>query len=101
MGEVLGALQAWYAAHCDGDWEQEFGVTIGTLEDGCWELRVDIVGTSLAGSELARDRTARTPADWLEVWCDGYTFRAVGGPENLGELLAAFARFAERSPAPV
>ena len=46
MGEVLGALQAWYAAHCDGDWEQEFGVTIGTMQDAGWELRVDLVGTS-------------------------------------------------------
>jgi Immunity protein 53 len=97
MGEVLGALQAWYAAHCDGDWEKEFGVSIGTLEDSGWELRVDLVGTSLEGSELTRERTARTPADWCEVWCDGYTFRAVGGVENLADLLAAFSQFAELS----
>jgi Immunity protein 53 len=101
MGEVLGALQAWYAAHCNGEWEKEFGVSIATLEDSAWELRVDLVGTSLAGSELERERAARTPDDWCEAWCDGYTFRAVGGPENLDDLLAAFARFAELSPARV
>ena len=100
MGEVLGALQAWYAAHCDGDWEQEFGVTIGTVQDAGWELRVDLVGTSLAGSELPRERTARTPADWCEIWCDGYTFRAAGGLDNLSELVEAFCHFAELSIAP-
>ena len=45
-------LRAWYAAQCNGDWEQEYGVTIGTLEDSGWQLRVDLVGTALAGAEL-------------------------------------------------
>ncbi len=49
MGEGLGALQAWFAAHCDGNWEQEYGVTIGTVEDPGWELRIDLVGTPARG----------------------------------------------------
>lgn len=95
-GETLAALEAWYAAYCDGNWEQEYGVTIATSEIAGWELRVDLVGTTLLGNELARERSARSPDDWLEVWCDGYTFRATGGVENLRELLSAFARFANR-----
>ncbi len=94
MGEVLGALQAWYAAQCDNAWEREFGISIGTHEASGWAVRVDLVRTSLEGRELARDRTVRTLADWIEVSCDGYTFNAVGGADNLNELLAAFARFA-------
>jgi hypothetical protein len=35
------------------------------------------------------------------VGCDGYTFHAVGGPQNLDELLGSFVSFAERHSAPV
>lgn len=95
-GGRLDALQAWYAAQCDGDWESRFGVTIATTEASSWELRVDLAGTSLEGHELVRDRVARTPDDWLEIWCDGFTFRGAGGVDNLDELVAAFFDFASR-----
>jgi hypothetical protein len=98
---MLDALQAWFVAHCDGNWEQEYGVTIGTVEDPGWEVRIDVVGTALAGSVIPRERTARAPEDWFEVWCDGYTFHAVGGPQNLDELLGSFVSFAERHSAHV
>jgi Immunity protein 53 len=101
MGVGLGALQAWFAAHCDGNWEQEYGVTIQTVEEPGWELRVDLVGTSLEGIVLAREGVARADEDWSEVWCDGYTFHAVGGPHNLDELLGSFVSFAELHSAAV
>jgi Immunity protein 53 len=97
---MLEALEAWYASHCDGIWEQEFGVSISTCEVAGWELRVDLVNTTIAGHELARERAARSPDDWLEVWCDGYTFRAAGGVANLRDMLAAFSSFVERVQAP-
>ena len=101
MGEGLGALQAWFAAHCDGNWEQEYGVTIGTVEDPGWELRIDLVGTRLEGSVLVREGTERSAEDWCEAWCDGYTFHAVGGTHNLDELLGTFVTFTERQSAPI
>jgi hypothetical protein len=100
VGKDLGALQAWYGAQCNGDWEQRYGVTISTLEESGWQLRVDLVGTSLEGCEVPRDLTVRAEGDWLEIWSDGYTFSANGGPANLSELLAEFAGFAERSGVP-
>jgi Immunity protein 53 len=101
MGAGLGALQAWFAAHCDGNWEQEYGVTIQTVEEPGWELRVDLVGTPLEGIVLAREGVARADEDWCQVWCDGYTFHAVGGPHNLDELLGSFVSFAELHSAAV
>jgi Immunity protein 53 len=34
-------LQVWYLAQCDGDWEHRHGVTIGTLDNPGWSLRID------------------------------------------------------------
>jgi hypothetical protein len=99
VGEDLGPLQAWYAAQCNGEWERQYGVTVSTLEEAGWQLRVDLVGTRLEGAELARDLTVRAEGDWLEVWSDGFTFNANGGAANLSELLAEFVGFAERVPA--
>jgi hypothetical protein len=90
---MLDQLGAWYAAQCDGEWEHQYGVTIGTIEVSGWHLRVDLVGTPLAGDEHARELIARSEKNWVEVWSDGYTFNATGGADNLGELLEAFSRF--------
>ena len=92
---ALEALQAWYAAQCDGDWETRYGVMLSTSETSGWELRIDLVGTGLEGRELGRVRTAHTPGDWFEAWCDGYTFRAAGGVDSLEQLLEAFFDFSE------
>jgi hypothetical protein len=101
MGDGLGALQAWFAARCDGNWEQEYGVTIQTVEEPGWELRVDLVGTPLQGVVLAREGVTRDDEDWCEAWSDGYTFHAVGGPHNLDDLVGSFLSFAERRSAAV
>ena len=92
---ALGALQSWYAAQCDGDWETRYGVMLSTTETSGWELRIDLVGTELEGRELGRIRAAHTPGDWFEAWCDGYTFRAAGGVESLDQLLEAFFDFSK------
>ena len=97
---MLDRLGAWYAGQCDGEWESEYGVTIATQEDGSWLLRVDLVGTPLAGDELGRDLVARSERDWVEVWSDGFTFTAAGGTNNLGEVLAAFSEFADSRVTP-
>ena len=97
---MLDRLGTWYATQCDGEWEREYGITLGTQEHGGWHLRVDLVGTDLAGDELSRDLVARGEHDWVEAWSDGFTFDAMGGPGNLGELLDAFSRFAESRVAP-
>ena len=99
MGEGLGALQAWFAAHCDGNWEQEYGVTIGTVEEPGWERAS--ISSERGSGKRAGVRVRSAVGDWCEAWCDGYTFHAVGGTHNLDELLGTFVTFAERQSAPI
>jgi hypothetical protein len=30
---ILPKLQTWYTEECNGDWEHQFGVDIGTLDN--------------------------------------------------------------------
>jgi hypothetical protein len=92
--DQLERLQSWYAARCDGDWEHEFGVEIGTLDNPGWRLRIDLAGTPLQGSVFERRVVERSPADWLQLWVEDDAFHAACGPHNLTEVLAAFDAFA-------
>ena len=64
-GDLLAFLEAWYAAQCNGDWEHDFGVTLETLDNPGWSLRVDLVGTALEGRAFARKETESSETGWL------------------------------------
>jgi hypothetical protein len=87
-------LQTWYEEHCDGDWEHQYGVEIGTLDNPGWRLRVDLVATELEGREQSRAITDTSETDWIQTWSDGFKFHAAASANNLAETIEAFRRFA-------
>ena len=40
-------LQNWYTTQCDGDWEHDYGITIGTLDNPGWYVVINLVETPL------------------------------------------------------
>ncbi len=94
-GDPLAFLEAWYAAQCNGDWEHELGVTLETLDNPGWSLRVALVGTALEGRATARKEMESTETGWLHFWSDGTAFHAAEGDRSLRSMLAAFAAFAQ------
>ncbi|CAN5332574.1 hypothetical protein BH18ACI2_BH18ACI2_12670 [soil metagenome] len=49
---VLADLQKWYESQCNEDWEHQYGVTIGTLDNPGWTVTIDLVNTDLEGREF-------------------------------------------------
>lgn len=94
---VLASLQDWYVQHCNGDWEHQHGVEIGTLDNPGWRLVVDLQGTEAEGKELDRQVVEKTDQDWVQYWSDGQRFEAACGPLNLVEALTAFQDFTRSS----
>ena len=92
---ALCALETWYARNCDGDWEHSFGVTIETLDNPGWAVRIDLAETALAVRSFETVRIDRAPDDWLHCKVEADVFKGHGGPGNLHEVLDAFARWAE------
>ena len=37
-------LQQWYYAHCDDTWEHQHGITIQSLDNPGWLVKVDLAG---------------------------------------------------------
>ncbi len=86
----LDQIQRWYKTHCDGDWEHQFGVQIGTLDNPGWYLDIDLEGTDLANRHFDSVSIDRTESDWLRCTTEGSVFKGRGGPANLRELLGLF-----------
>lgn len=91
-------LMSWYQSRCDGDWEHQHGVRIGTLDNPGWTLDVDLAETPYAGRSLPRKMIERSEDDWVSVEVTGDCFRADGGPGNLSEMIEMFAAFVEGRP---
>ncbi len=88
-------LEDWYRHQCDGDWEHQHGIELGTLDNPGWRLAVDVEGTQLEGVSLARQTVDRAEDDWWQAWCDGSTFQVAAGPRNLGDAIDTFRTFVE------
>ncbi|SDH33701.1 Immunity protein 53 [Sinosporangium album] len=93
--DPLSFLQHWYTSRCDGKWEHSYGVSIDTLDNPGWHLKVDLADTPLAGIPRDGLRVERTENDWLHFWSNGTHFEGACGPLNLSEMLEAFREFAE------
>ncbi|MEU6117175.1 immunity 53 family protein [Streptomyces sp. NPDC047117] len=87
---VLDWLQSWYASQCDGDWEHGWGVTIETLDNPGWTVKIDLEKTALANRKYPEQRVARGEQDWVTAWTAEGAFHIACGPGNLTESLTLF-----------
>ena len=51
---TLTWLQAWYMSNCNGDWEHGYGVSVKTLDNPGWMVRLELTGTPLNGRPFDR-----------------------------------------------
>ncbi|MGP3934424.1 Imm53 family immunity protein [Nonomuraea sp. KM88] len=69
--DALVFLQSWYASCSNDGWEHGYGITIDTLDNPGWRLKIDLVDTPLAGVSLDRRW-------WNAPRTTGYTPGATG-----------------------
>jgi hypothetical protein len=93
-GDVLAAFQDWFVATCDGEWEHDAGVSIGSLDNLGSRVRVSLRDTANAGRGFERQETHRDEYDWIVYWVENDEFNAACGPRNLGEALSVFLDWA-------
>lgn len=87
-------LQKWYASHCDGDWEHDERIEIGSIDNPGWRVRIGLVDTALEARSFERLRVERDADDWIHAWVEGQTYNAACGLANLGEALSLFRDWA-------
>ena len=93
-------LATWYAAQCNGEWEHQWGVTIETLDNPGWSVRIDLSATELEKLEIPRLDRKTSESDWIMCFREGTQFHGAGDPRKLQEILRYFLELAalKRSP---
>lgn len=108
-GGALSRLAAWYAARCDGKWEQQRGVVIETIDNPGWLVTINLDGTPLAKKEfepITVGEPASTVGEWkrngpwmecgVNVMEDGSrVFEMACDPEGLERGVGVFLEWAE------
>jgi hypothetical protein len=95
---TLTWLQAWSAEQCDGDWEHEFGVSVETLDNPGWLVRISLDADFLVGRILDPREIHRSEHDWIRFELVDNRFQVACGPLNLGEALHEFRLWVEGPP---
>ena len=98
--DTLARLQAWYQKHCDGEWENDFGVSIESTDNPGWWVKVDLRGTELetkSFTEVSRGITSNLDPQppWMRCYVDDrHVFHGAGDPTTLQELVNTFLDWA-------
>jgi len=93
--DILNWLCNWYKKNCNGDWEHNYGVAIGTLDNPGWSVKIDLVDTPLYGKKLEKRWIENSDSDWCSVSSDGIFFEAYGDSSKLRFMLEYFKEFVE------
>ena len=88
-------LLNWYQSHCDGDWEHDKRIHIGTLDNPGWSITVNIEDTELEDLDFKTIDIERSETNWLYCFIKNKQFEGRCGTPNLPEVLKIFRVWAE------
>ena len=95
--DALAQLMEWYASQCDGDWEHEYGISIQTLDNPGWRLKINLAGTEHQDRILEHTvRDIVSDTSWSDCWVEGTQFHAACGPRDLPEVINFFMKWIAR-----
>jgi hypothetical protein len=108
MTDELNWLQQWYSAQCDGEWEHGFGITIETIDNPGWSVKICVEGTELASAQFEPVKTEVSETDWIQCRVterkkgllphsspNYRRFEGFGGALNLPDIIKTFRTWAE------
>lgn len=92
---LLGELQSWYLAQCNGSWEHTYGITIETVDNPGWYFKVDIADTYLA-DRIFEGISENELDDKNALICSvrDNVFTGSCPPNRLHEVISIFLRWA-------
>jgi hypothetical protein len=98
MMNDLQWLTEWFKDRTDGEWEHAFGITIATLDNPGWSIRIDLSGTALCEVSFASEEQKDGDC-WSRFGKDdpGGVFHAAGDATALPKMLARFRTWATAS----
>lgn len=88
-------LSKWLASQCDGEWESDYGITLESVNNPGWMLKIDLDGTGLDPSAFKPVAVQRSDTDWIEAKVEEGVFLGGCALASLPELLGLFRAYVE------
>lgn len=86
---TLQRFQNWYAQNCNGDWEHDFGITIETLDNPGWLIKIDL--QLMAFQDVIFNLSERkSELDWYEIIVKDWKFIAYCDASKLEFIINYF-----------
>jgi Immunity protein 53 len=86
---LLTRLQNWFLTNCDGDWEHNYGISINTLDNPGWTVKIDLVDTCLENL-IFEKQIDNGNFDWLSITVTDRVYNAAGDTNKLSNILEIF-----------
>jgi hypothetical protein len=86
MADNISELERWYFEQGNGEWEHGYGVSIGTLDNPGWVMKIDLNGTKAENRTLDRVELHQSEDDWPDYRVVANQFVIHCGPQNLSAL---------------
>lgn len=92
---ALERIQQWFIYHCNGDYEHNNGVSITTLDNPGWKLRVDLEGTELEDQLFENFEIDEGDKKWIFCRKKHLFFEGACDIHSLTEMLNIFLNWAD------
>ena len=95
MNEILG-VQKWYSSQCDGDWEHRYGISIETLDNPGWLVKIDLTETTLQHADFPPISIGdgEEGREWISCNVEKGVFVGAGDAGKLQKILSVFLQWA-------
>lgn len=94
---MLKWIENWYISHCNGEWEDYYGIKISTLDNPGWLVKIDISETELENRQFQEINVYKDDNDWLCCKLINNEFLGGGDPTKLNRIIEEFRRWAENN----
>jgi len=95
--DTLHEIQKWYFSQCDGDWEHTYGLSLGTLDNPGWTLRIELQDTDLEDVPFNEVSDTEPEHEWYHCKKEGPILKAYCGPLMLDTVLKIFLEWAQNA----
>ncbi len=91
MNSLISRLQNWYQINCNGDWEHSYGISIETLDNPGWTIKIDLLGTCLENMSFENSFDNESGnLDWYHIKAEDNILKMACGSANLEQVLNIF-----------
>jgi len=93
--DAIKYLQEWFCSQCNGDWEHNYGISISTIDNPGWSLKINLTDTDLYDRKFQEvSFFVQEKAQWYQCKVKAGFFEAACDPRSLSTVILIFLSWA-------